>query len=162
MATIALTQKWTMEGTFTGTATVNTPVLPIAITESQVWSNGTGTNQANQWYEQSGNANGSTVTIDILANASDAFGTTFSALIVKMLYIRSTTADVGFDLTIGGTFVDGAILTGTSPVLVIGPNGQFFIAAPGAGYTVASSNDTITLAPGANNIGYRVFILMEV
>ena len=162
MATIALTQKWTIEGTFTGTAIVNQPVLPISIVESQVWANGTGTGQANQWYETSGTASASTVTIDILASVSDVFGTTFSALIVKMLFIANTTTDVGFDLDIGGTFVDGAIMTGTSPLLVIGPGGSFAITAPGAGYTVASSNDTITLAPGSNTIGYRLYLLAEV
>ncbi len=164
MSTIALTQKWTMGGTFTGsTGAVNTPAMPIAITESQSWGNGTGTNQANQWYETSGNAAGSTVTIDIVGGISDAFGATITTLIVKMLLIRSTTVTAGFDLTIGGTFVDGTILTGTSPVLVLGPGGLFCITAPGAGYAATGgTDDTITLAPGANTIGYRLYLLAEV
>lgn len=165
MSTIALTQKWTLDGTFTGPAgAVDTPILNVTVGESQSWNNGTSVDQANQYFQKSGTASGSAVTIDIEDGSEvDDFGTVIACVRVKMLAIVATTKTNNFDLSITGTFIQNPVLLGTTPSFELEAGGIWIVTSPRAGYGVtATSGSTIILDPSSNNVGYRLYLLAEV
>jgi hypothetical protein len=122
-------------------------------------SAGSATSLAVKWSEKN-TASGAVVSRD-LTTLTDALGAkTFAK--VRVIRIQNLAAvDSGFNLTVkpNATNPWPPWLTGTTPAIVIPPQGEFFLACPNtAGWAVDATHKSIQLDPGANNVQYTFFL----
>lgn len=160
MAITTFTSNVAHIGVQTNALDLTTPINPIEIVDSKSYTNGTGSNQANEfWSDQrtlTGGQGGET--LDIAGGLTNAFGQTITFTKVKELKIFNTSTTSTENLTLSGTFMD--VLTGGSAAKVVAPGGVYFERNPIDGFAVgAGSSDEISVFPGDDTITYNIAIL---
>lgn len=135
------------------------------ITINTQFTNGTGANQAKNWYTAQRTVTGSAETLDLAGSLYNGLSeTVITATAIKALLIYNRTTTVGYTLTVGAAAAPIAIFADATDKLIINPGGLFLLVDPSAaGYAVgAGSTDGIKIDPGANTITYDIFVLVEV
>ncbi len=161
--------------TLTGTTRVNvglvysaTEFLTVAqaapsIERAQAWTSGTGSNQANRYYEETIALAGSAVNRDLFGSLVDQFGNTLSLATVKEIFILNKSTVSGETLEISGNFVTGVLWADwvdDAAKITIGPGGFEHKRNPIDGYAVTNTTaERITLDPGANTFDVDLIIL---
>ena len=159
MASLTLTSLTTLSGVYTDALDNTTPRQVIAISASDALTAGTGANQANAFFEDTRSiAGGSFETLDLTSTLEDAFGNTLLFTKIKFILIENQATTTAFNLTLSGNIMAAFLGDGTDSV-VVGPGGMFYLSSPRDGYTVTNTTqDQLTISPGANTIIYRIFI----
>lgn len=144
-------------------ANVGTTKLSAGKTISDSLANGTGLDQADQFYMVSGTvAAGTPVDIDLAGSLSNAFGSTVTFARLKGIVIQNKTTTAGAILQVGAG--SNPI---TSPWLAsgdgvnVGPDGVFMLWNPSAaGYAVtATSADILRLTSASGTISYELYLI---
>ncbi len=159
MATLTLTSKHTLSGTYTSSGDLTTPTESVAISDSQAYTNGTGANQANAFFSDTRSLAVSTPeTIDLTADLTDAFGTTLALTSIREIIIRNNSTTSGEDITISGNVL-GAFLGATTETITVPPGGEWSQKSPIDGFTVTNTTqDQLTVTPGAYALTYDLII----
>lgn len=145
---------------------VETSKTTIANVDSWTIAAGTGENQADVAYSQSGTIGTSaTITIDLSA-LTDAFGNAITLDSIKAFKITNKGTDATNILRVGGNVAnafEGWISTGGT--IDINPatannKGQFGVSAPGTGYTVGTDiNLDLENTSGVATMDYEISII---
>ena len=103
---------------------------------------------------------GATTNLDVSGGVSDAFGTSFVPVKIKMMYFKNNSTTAGQTITIGGHATTALLIFGTAAhTHTVGPNGFVLIWEPSlAGKAVtASTGDVLKiLNDTANAITYDI------
>lgn len=161
MATFNGLGKLRLDGAYIGSGALNNPAVAVAVSMDQAWASGTGSNQANHYAQFTGTAAAAAKTFDLAGGSdTDDFGTTLVFAKVRELFIKNTTLTTVFDFTVAGNFITSSVLGDASDIVTLQPGGIFHVRAPVDGYTVTGGTaDTISLDPGANDVGYQMVIV---
>ena len=151
-----------LQGTQTSDSSVDAkaPTTEIDFSPYNLFSHGTGANQANKRWRKTAELAATSVSFDLAGGEADEYGNTLTFTNVKVLTIKNTNTTTAKDLTISGTFMDNDLLGGGSSTVVLGPGGIFSVSSPVDGFTVTNTTgDVLTLNAGANTITYEISIL---
>jgi len=141
----------TLSGTVSDTFDLMNPQSTFSINENQSITNGADTNEGNFVFSDLGTiaASGS-VTIDLKGSLVDIFGNTVDMDILKVIIVRNTSdQQTGGAITSNLTVATNGIgfLTGTTPLVHVGPGSVFCASDLADGWTLAAgSADTVTIA----------------
>ncbi len=140
---------------------------------STTTSNGTGNGKAQFLYSTQQTIAGSAGTYSFALTSggsgpvTDFFGNTITMSKVKGIYVQHLTPTAGGTLTLGGNFIAGVVLTGTTPLLIMQP-GQVLLlggsdSATDNGWAVTTStHDVVTVTNnGSISAVVNIFILGE-
>ena len=154
--------------TLTSDPDIGTATHVINKTYRTAFTNGTGANQGNMAWQDSGSISASSSTdFDLAGSLTDAFGTTITFTSVKGILIYSDSAN-GDNLSVGG---DGAapfstIFADGSDELLIHPGGKVYLEAPGAnGYVVTATTADILEITNLDSGGaatYEIILIGEI
>ena len=161
MATLRATTKVLFDGVFKGSGALSDPTVPMVFNKIQEWTNGTGDNQANQFWQVSTNANASAKTYDLDAGTMlDDFGAAITFTTIKAILIHNKSTTSGQVLVIAGDFMTTVVMSGTTPTLKLDPGGLFYLTNPKDEYDVAAgTGDVISLDPASNNISFDLVLI---
>ena len=160
MATLTLTTTTIMRGSLVKSPDLTTARETIDIIKTTGLTNGTGSNQANEFFSDQRTLAATSENLDIQdASLSNAFadGIAFSA--IKHLVVLNNSTTSTEILTVSG---DGLlnVLGGTTPTIKVGPSGGFHWWSPIDGAAVvADSADVITANSGSDTITYKLVIV---
>ncbi len=138
-------------------------VVPVQLSVSTSYADGTAANQANRVYQFSGSAAGAPVSID-LSTVVCADGTTGFTKVRELIIFNDAT-NAAYTLAFGndgvGTNLFIPMLAGTTPQVAIEPSFPQRFGKPigTTGWTVDSTHKNIRLDPGVNTVAYRVVVL---
>ncbi len=161
MGTLNGSSRVTLDGTFTGSGALNNPVVSMSSGSDlgflQNWANGTGNNQANQFWQISTTANATTDTYELDdASLTDDFGTALTFTAIKELIVINKSTSAGFLITVGGDFMTGAVKGNQQ----VDPGGRYNITNPITEYAVTNTvSDTLTIASAANVVPYVLILI---
>jgi hypothetical protein len=164
-ATIALTGKTrvNLDLTYSATEFLTVAQAVPSIEKAQTWTSGTGSNQANRYYEETISLAAAAVNRDLYGSLVDQFGNTLSLAKVKELLIVNKSATATETLEISGNFVTGVLWADwvdDAAKITLGPGGVFHVRDPIDGYAVTNTSaERITLDPGANTFDVDLIIL---
>ena len=161
MSTLAATLQFLIDGSLTKALDLTTPKDPIAISLSQAFANGTGSNQGNEFFSDRRTLAGTSETIDLTSDLTNAFGVTIVFAKIKAIIIHNLSTATTEILTVDGNAVENAgWLTGTTPAQVIGPDGWYILTSPVDGLTITNTTqDQLTIDSGADTITYDLIII---
>lgn len=161
MATLSINTKVIYDGRFTGSGALNDPEVPVTFSMVQTWANGSGDNQANQFWQLSSNANATPTVFDLDAGTLlDDFGTALTFTTLKGILIRNKSTTAAEVLTIAGDFIQTVVMSGTTPTFKLHPNGVLYFTSPLDEYDVAAgTGDQISLDPGSDNISFDIVLI---
>lgn len=122
-------------------------VAPCYINRGHVttWTNGTGANQANKFYEEQFSliGNGVSTTRDFSGALIDLFGGSFVLTKLRYLYVYNSASTAGERLTVAGNLF--AAWGSNGDFENVGPGGEMLRSSPVDGYTVTNSTqDTLS------------------
>lgn len=160
MATFIATRRIEWGGTYKNTTAglLSPPTSPIGIARSQDYTNGSGANQANTWYAKTRSAAAAADVIDLDADLADDFGTTLVFTKIKEIWIVNLSTTSGEDLTISGDAML-AFVGNNAHQAKAAAGGMWHQSAPVDGFTITSTTqDTLSIDPGANTISYDLII----
>lgn len=157
MGTLDVTTAVRIFGTHKASADLTDPVESIDIPIAKRLTNGTGTDQGNEFWSDQRTVTGASETLNIQdGSLSNSFGTTLTLAKVKHLLIFNRSTKSGNTLTVSGDFLTSI---GSATNIVVHPGGWLFLTSPIDGYTVtATTADEITINPGAATITYDIAI----
>ena len=160
MATFIGTTKYRIDGEYTSSGDLTTPLEQLAIAKDQELGNGTGANQANAFFSDSDNLVGESVNLDLFGGLTDAFGTTLNFVKIRELVIHNLSTVSGEVLTLSGNFLTTDVLGGAAPTVIVEPKGHFRVSSPVDGYDVTNATaDVITIDSGSDTIAYDIIII---
>jgi hypothetical protein len=136
-----------LRSTLSGTAGLGTASVPLDITDSVTYTNGTAANQADKvWSAQYAIVGSATQSIDMAGVLVDALGTALSFAKIKTIYVKHVS---GLNtLRIERPAANGAVLFGAASgaLAVLTAGGRFLWDDPGAGFVVtAGTADLLSL-----------------
>ena len=139
-----------LSGTINDTFDLMTPTANYDLTLTQTITNGTGENQGNIVYSDSGDISASgSVTIDLISTVTDVYNHQLNMSELKLIEIRNTSDQEtgGATSSIIKVETNGiGFLTGTNEYLTIGPGSAFTTSSLVSGWSLsAGSADTITI-----------------
>lgn len=106
MASFKGTTRQGVDAQYVQALTLQTPSSTLGLEWAQVWTSGTGDNQANRLYTKSIELVATTDTLDLNGGGlTDGFGNTLAFAKVKELWIRNKSAVAGETLTVSGNFM---------------------------------------------------------
>lgn len=149
-------------GTQTSTASVDArpPTQEINFAPSNIFSYGTGANQADNRWEYTAELAAASVTWDLTGGVTDKFGNALTFTKVKSLIIHNTSSTVADNLTLTGDFFNTNFTSAGTFSHVLGPGGIYAVSSPGVGLTVAvGSADAIKIDAGAKTVTYEISVL---
>lgn len=133
--------------------------MPIAVTQPQIYTDGSSDNQGDVIIFKRASATASADTYDLTGGLTDIYGNAVTLAKIREIWIHNLSSTSGQLLTIGGLIM-AALLGGTTETAIVHPGGDWMQAAPVDGYTVTgTTQDTLTVDPGANTISYDLRIL---
>lgn len=168
MATFTGTIKLVADCLLNSGLDIGTGKHQVNSTYSNVFTNGTGANQANEMFtDQRTIAASGSEDLDLAGSLTDAFGTSIVFTSIKAVIISAASANTN-DVVVGGaasnTF-DGWF-NDSSDKLNIKPGGMFCITNPEAnGYAVtAGTGDLLTIANSSSgtSVTYDIIIIGEI
>lgn len=145
-------------GNFEGTSDLTDSIESIDIPLSKRVTNGTGTDQANEFWSDERTVTAASETLNFVTGSlTNVFGDGVTLSKLKGLLIVNTSIVTGEDLTLTGDMLTAGIGTMTSMTLT--PGGYFLITAPTDGYAIATTaSDELTIDPGADTIVYKIVV----
>lgn len=105
------------------------------------------------------NVNGASETIDFNSTLVDVLGNTANFAVIHEIGIHNKSTTATEKLTLTGNIM--SIFVGNDVhQAYVHPDGWWWISSPVDGFTVtATSDDELTVDPGADNIDYDIFVL---
>lgn len=158
--TIARSFGWT--GTYDNSGDTGQPgaKMPIAVSETQDYTDGTSDNQGDVIVFKRGSAAAGVVTIDLTSDLADLYGNTVALAKVRGIWLTNESTTSGELLTLGGNVMAAFCGVNTYTVIVHPGPGHWIQEAPVDGYTITNTTqDQFTINPGANTIAYTLRIL---
>lgn len=158
MATLDLTAALRIFGDFESASDLTDAIESLDVGLSKRVTNGTGTDQANEFWSDQRTVTGAAETLNFVTGTlTNVFGDTITLSKLKGLLIVNTSITSGEDLTLTGDMLTAGIGTMTSITLT--PGGYFLITAPTDGYTIATTgSDELTIDPGSDTITYKIVV----
>ena len=154
MSIFNATSKYILDGSWIGVGALADPTVAIAVAKSQAWANGTGNNQANQFFQVSTSASATPKVYDLTGGITDDFGDTITFTKIKEIMILNKSVVAGEVLTIGGNFMSaiggGAAVKATGTLTLTGNAGNT--------ETVVIDGKTYTFQTSLTNTNGNVFI----
>ena len=157
MALASLNAQLTGSITMTNTATVGGSTVSAAPSHnfSDSLSLGTGLDQGDLVYSAKAVAISGSATnaLDVSGSLSDVYGTTITAVKMKMFYLKNLSTTAGDTLTIGGDANGMLLMDAAADTITIQPNGFILLWQPSlAGMAVtAATGDIIDILENAGN-----------
>lgn len=163
MATLNLKTKVTLDGVFADTGAVSgvDPSVVVAYQAARNLTNGTGNDQGNELFTDSQSLAATSITYDLEdGTLFNEFGDAITFSAIKMILIVNKATSAGFDLTVDGNWIEGEIITGTTPNIVIPPQGIHLSTNIRAGWAVAAATaDLLKIdAGGSNTVAFDLFL----
>lgn len=157
MATLALTTALRLYGNLESAKDLTAPIDPIDIALSKKVLNGTGTDQANEFWSDRRTVTAAAESLNFVdGTLTNAFGETITLSKVKGLLLVNTSITSGEDLTISGDLLTNF---GSITNLTLTPDGYLLWTAPTDGHAVATpASDVLTIDPGAKTITYDIVV----
>ena len=161
MSTLAATLQLLIDGTFSKALDLTSPKEVIAISKSQAFANGTGSNQGNEFFSDSRQLISTSETLDMATGLTNAFGETVTFIKIRGFIIHVTTLTAGSILTLSGDVLTNASwISGTTPTQVVGPGGWYIVTNPVDGYAVSTpSQHELKIDSGSNTVNFDLIIL---
>lgn len=161
MATTTLTGRTTIQlaNTYTKDGDLGDAVQSVPINSSTAWTDGTGTNQAQQIFEDENTlANGGAIDYDLTALASPQGTITLTS--IKELYLEVTTATSGYSLEVGGDANSVPIFKAVNDVAIVTAGGKYYAQWPINGIAVTNATgDILQISnPSAGNVTYKLIL----
>ena len=159
MATLNLTDASRIYGSLAGSTDLTVPVDTINIVRTEVYTNGTGTNQGNDVWTDTRSIAAAGESLNLRdGTLFNSFGEALTLSQVKGIIIRNKTEDPGRVLTLTGDFITAGVGTGTDEF--VHPGGEWKRTSPVDGFTVSAAQDVITFATpgGTDPIIYDIII----
>jgi hypothetical protein len=148
-----------------GAADLGTPTTTETFIASDTLASGTGLDQADQFWSDSGTlASTASATLDIAGGITNSLNETATFAIVKWLKVRVTSTNTADILSIGGAASNAweSWVGAAGDIVKVGPGGSFSLENPSAaGYPVAAgSGDQLKLTNGGTNtLSYEIMIV---
>jgi hypothetical protein len=141
------------------TVGVNTNAnLPVNLTPSVVFSNGSGASQASVLYQGSLSLSGGVYSVDLNGTLTDSYGSTVNLVRVKAIAFQNNSASNS--MTLGNGTDAWATLLNSTGTLTIPPGGWFVFSTPDAtGWTVTASTADILKVAGTGTDGFTIVVL---
>ena len=161
MSTLAATLQFLIDGSFIKALDLTSPKESIAISKSQAFANGTGSNQGNEFFSDTRTVTASPETLDLTSGLTNAFGETVVFAKIKAIIVHNKSTASGAILIIKGNAITNAgWISGTTPHHAIPPNGWYIVTSPVDGFTIINTTqDQLTFEPGAATITYDLIII---
>ena len=163
MATLSLKIKTTLDGVFSDTGAVSgvNPTMAVAFQNLVTLTNGTGTNQGNELFQDSQSLASTNKAYDWDAGTlENDFGDAIVFTTIKALLLVNKASTSNFDLTLTGDWLETTVLSGTTPAVIVPPKGVFLVVDPGAGFVVtATTADVFDVSSGSNTVAYDLFVV---
>jgi len=156
--TLTVTRALTFSGAFENTKDNGSVVESIEIQLTQIYSHGTGANQANEYKDDTRSVAAASETIDLQTDLTDEFGTTLLFTSIKSITIKNLSSTSGESLTISGNFM-GSILDATDSTHRVDAGGVWHTESPIDGYTVDATHKQLTIDPGSDTISYTLVLV---
>jgi hypothetical protein len=157
MATLDLTTAVRLFGEFEGASDLTDAIEAIDIALSKRVLNGTGTDQANEFWSDQRTVTAAAESLNFVdGSLSNTHGDTITLSKVKGLLIVNTSTTATEDLTISGDLLTNF---GTITSLTLTPGGYLLWTAPTDGHAVATpASDVLTINPGSDTIVYNIVV----
>ncbi len=147
-----------LQARLSATVAGDTGAMPHSAADQLIWASGTGADQADKVYADSGSLSASAVlTMDFAPGSDDAFGSPATMARIKAVYVQNTGATASISLGGNNSFFGAG--------LVLRP-GETVMKAVGAtdatGWAVAAGSTdvlSITNQSGAAAASYRVIVV---
>lgn len=164
MSTLAATLQFLIDGSFAKALDLTSPKESISISKSQAFTNGTGSNQGNEFFSDTRELNAGnsfTETLDLTSGLSNAFGETVTFIKLRMILIHNKSTSTGENLTLSGNAIaNSGWLGGTTPTQIVPPNGWYIVTNPIDGFTITNtSQDQLTIDSGSDEISYDIILI---
>lgn len=160
MATLTLTRSLRVTGSLVKSPDLTTGKETIDITSTTALTNGTGDNQANEFWSDQRTLAAASEDLNVQdGSLSNSFGDSLALTNCKELLILNNSTTASEILTVSG---DGLlnILGGTAPTIKVGPSGGFHWWSPrDGGAIVSTSADVITANSGSDTIVYKIILV---
>ena len=158
MATLTSNYLFGLSGAYRVTSDLTSPVEPIALRMYKQLNTGTGNNQANTFWSDTRSVAGGTETLT-LTSLTDKFGNALVFTTIKVIVIYNKSTVTTETLSITGNFITATFAVGATGKVVY-PSGIWADTAPLAGATVTvTTQDKITVNPGAATIAYDIALI---
>jgi hypothetical protein len=166
-ATGTLSSKLALQVSATGTqaAGLGTSDDPVALDYTQLFSSGTGANQAsNIFHDRRTLTASSTENLDLAGVLTNKFGTVLTFTKIKAIIIHASSANTN-NVLVGGAASNAFInwVGDQTDIITVRPGGTFILIAPDAtGYAVtAATGDILKVANSSSgtSITYDIIIL---
>ena len=149
--------------TFIDDQDISDPQDNITWTFSDSLANGTGANQADVVWKDTGSAAGAVVDIDLHTSLDTVFtGIVATFVTIKGIIIHNKSTTPGENLIIGADAAPLAnwVANAATDTVIIGPDGIFLLWSPIDGYAVTDAGaDILQIDPGADTIAYDIMII---
>ncbi len=159
MAIANYTSNLTAVGVQTSTLDLTRPTNPIDLSFAHKYTDGTGANEANEFFSDTQVLASASVNLDLAGGLTNAFGSAITFVTVKELTVRNKSTTAGQDLTLSGSFLDNDMLGGGSSTVVLGPSGTFFVSSPVDGFTVTPGTGDVLTLTNAVSFSFDIAIL---
>ena len=161
MSTLAATLSLFIDGSLTKALDLTTPKDPLAISKSQAFANGTGSNQGNEFFSDRRTLAGTSETIDLTSDLTNAFGVTIVFAKIKAILIHNLSVVSSAVLAVSGNAVaNSGWIAGTTPIHVVPPNGWYILTSPVDGLTITNTTrDQLKIDSGAATVSYDLIII---
>ncbi len=161
MATLQLTDASRLYGTLSGSTDLTSPADTINIVKTNVYTNGTGVDQADEFWSDTRTVTAAPESLNLRDNTLvNGLGTTISLTSVKGIIIRNKSTTSRDVLVLTGDFITktGTDNLGAITSVNVHPGGEWKNTSPIDGLTVDATSDVITISPGANTITYDIIV----
>lgn len=147
---------------YTGSGDLATPSVPLDIGDRIRMTSGTTTGKADlMWSDTRTLAASGTEDLDLAGSLTDAFGTAFTVVKLKLVYVTADDGNTN-DVQITRPASNGVpLFLAAGDGLAVGPGGCFVWCAPAAGVAVtAATGDLITFTNSAGSTGVTYSVVL--
>ena len=162
----ALTAQLLLKLSATGSKALDldTATDPLAVDYSQLFSSGTGANQASNLFHDSRTlAASASETLDLAGVLANAFGVTLTFTKIKALIVHAASGNTN-DVVVGGAATNAwvGMFSDATDKVTVKPGGTLVWIAPDAngGAVVASTGDSLQVANGGAGTGVTYDIIV--
>lgn len=156
MGTISRTTSLvTLDGAFTKGLAVATGKVPLAVSMSDVYTNGSGSRLVNQYFQAKVTSAGATAYVLNDGTMTDDYGDAITFTAIHLILLRNLSTTKSETVTVSGNFLTDATapspLGGTTPTILVPGGGKLLLENPLGGWVpVAVSGDDLVLTPSTS------------
>ena len=153
-------------GTIRSALDLGAATAPGGFTQQEIFTNGTGANQAGNLFHDQRTTNDTGESLDLAGGLNNALNEVITFTAIKALVIRAAATNT-LNVLVGGAAANAFVnwVASATDIIAIRPGGTLALIAPDAtGYAVtAGTGDLLKIAASAaGNVTYDIFILGEV